>query len=398
MRLADWVWEFESFPPAHNLLAEETSGCAWHSTPLEARPFFIATTYRRKPRKTLVVTASYERALAWEAKLRICGVPEADLYQLPSGTSALFEDAAPESTALSDRIGALEALTRGEPCIVIGAAAAILERTLPREMLVEAFFELKPGQDLDPDRLLGKLSMLGYTRQEPVRLPGQFSRRGGIVDVYVSGYDLPVRIELFGDEIESIRHFDPMSQRSVGQVPALQLSPSRETMYPIGTQSDTEAWGASVAGLILQTLDREAPMLADEASQRLEELVRADAEFLKEHAYFDRLDLYRPYLHPDSGCAMDLLGDDGWLILDEPLELESVAARAEEELAQSLDARHTRGETLHATAGDYMLPPEHLANHPSPLAMTSMNALPDWLPLPTVDVGAASLAPYRGLG
>lgn len=394
MRLADWVRHFADFEPAKPLLSESPDGVAWHSVAAEARPFLLAAMHHRTPRKTLIVASNYDRCLAWEAKLTNCGIPEGDIFQLPSGTSALFEDASPEFAALSDRIGALEALIHDEPCIVIGAASAVLERTLPKDVLSDAFIQIKPGDTLDSDKLMRQLAVLGYTPQEPVRLPGQFSRRGGIVDIYVSGYDLPIRIELFGDEVESMRHFDPMSQRSVGQVPALRLTPSRETLYPVEVGG---TWGAEVADLVLQTMHRESSMLGGEASQRLEELVGADVESLKEHIYFDRLDLYRPFLHPDSGCAIDLLGDQGWLVLDEPLELESVVLRSEEELAQSLSARHARGEILHATAGDYIHPPEHLANHRVTTALTAMNALPDWLSLRTEDVGAVSLAPYRGL-
>jgi transcription-repair coupling factor (superfamily II helicase) len=394
MRLADWVLDVGRLEGTHELLAN-TGNVAWHAVAAEARPFLLASIYRTQPCQTLIVAANYERCLAWQAKLALCGVPESDIFQLPSGTSALFEDASPEFVALSDRIGALQALISNRPGIIIGAASAVLERTLPRDILAEAFISVRPKDSVDSDHFLKQLAMLGYQNQEPVRLPGQFSRRGGIIDVWVSGYDLPIRVELFGDEVESMRTFDPMSQRSVGIVTALGLSPSRETLFPL---DGGENWGSEVANLVVETMNREASMLADEASSRLEELVTADARALIDHVYFDRLDLYRPFLHPDSGCAIDLLGEDGWLVIDEPLEIESIATRSEEELAQSLDARHRRGEILHATAGDYMLPPEHLANHRNTLAMSAMNALPDWLPLPTVDVGAVSLAPYRGLG
>lgn len=395
MRLGDWVRHFADFEPAQSLLSETNHGEAWFSAAAEARPFLLSTMFLDRPRPTLLVSSNYDRCLAWQAKLTTCGVPESQIFQLPSGISSLFEDASPEFSALSDRIGALQALISGENCIVIGSAPAALERTLPRDVLSEAFIEVKTGEDLDPERFQKQLVMLGYEHQEPVRLPGQFSRRGGIVDIYVSGYDLPIRIELFGDEVESMRHFDPMSQRSVGNIQALRLSPSRETLYPIDAG---KTWGREVADLVQQTMERESSMLQDTAAQRLEELVTGDAEALQENVYFDRLDLYRPFLHPDSGCAMDLLAENGWLVLDEPLELESITARAEEELAQSLDARHARGEILHSTAGDYMLPPEHLANHERVLAFSAMNALPDWLSLPKRDVGAVSLAPYRGLG
>ncbi|HJP83863.1 MAG TPA: DEAD/DEAH box helicase, partial [Fimbriimonadaceae bacterium] len=141
----------------------------------------------------------------------------------------------------------------------------------------------------------------------------------------------------------------------------------------------------------------EAAMLEDDAGRRLEELVAGDAEALSQKVYFDRLDLYRPMLHPDSGCAIDLLGDEGVLVLDEPLELETIAVRAEEELTQALAARAARGEILHSPASDFMLPPDHLASQERTLAATSMNALPNWIRGDVArEVGAMSLEPYRG--
>ncbi len=349
----------------------------------------LAAAYCAKPRKILVITASYDRALAWQAKLALGGVKPEMICQLPSGQSQLYEDAAPEQIALSDRLGALRALAGPEPKIILASPGAALERTLPKEVLADVAVELKPGDELDPDKFIRTLANLGYEHQEPVRLPGQFSRRGGIIDVYATGRETPVRIELFGDEIESIRMFDSNTQRSVGNVATLDLSPSRETLY---TSSGTE-----MRDLLLSYMERESPMLDADASARLEELVRGDAEAIANRVYFDRLDLYRPILHSDSGCAIDLLDEGDLLVLDEPLELESIANRAEEELAQALDSRTKRGEILHSTALDFMLPPEHIANHPFTISMSAMNALPDWLELPMkIEVNAISLDPYRG--
>jgi len=177
----------------------------------------------------------------------------------------------------------------------------------------------------------------------------------------------------------------------VGVIPALSLAPSRETLYPSASISFRE--------MLVGSMEREALDLPEEAAHRLEELILGDAEALESRQYFDRLDLYRPLLHPDSGSAIDLLGEEGLLLLDEPLELDAVATRAEEELAQALEARANRGEILHSTANDFMLPPEHLAGASRIVSMSAMNALPSWLELPTSrDLGAVSLAPYRGLG
>jgi len=388
MRTGEWAQRLAEFPALQDLLAD-LQPAQWRSVAYEARPVLLAASYLRHPRKMLIVTGNYERALAWQAKLQLCGVPQDCISQLPSGQSQLFEDAAPEHIALSDRLGALRALASDRPSIVLASPGAALERTLPKDVLLDAFVTVKPGDTIDPARFLRQLTNLGYEHQEPVRLPGQFSQRGGIIDVYATGREMPIRLELFGDEIESIRMFDPNTQRSVTKLTSLDLSPSRETLY---TSIDE-----GIRDLVVSSLEREAAALGEEAAARLEELVSADADALSEKVYFDRLDLYRPLLHPDSGCAIDLLGEDDLLVLDEPLELETLVTRAEDELAAALEARAQRGEILRSPANDFILPPDHLGSHPCTIALSAMNAFPDWLELKAAqEINAISLEPYRG--
>lgn len=391
MRIAEWARTLPNHPEFSDFLTLDESS-EWSSVASEARPILLAAAYHKNPRKTLVITGSYDRALAWQAKLQLCGIAQELICQLPSGTSALFEDASPEHIALSDRLGSLRALVDSEPKIILTSPQAALERTLPAEVLSDAFINLRPGNEIEIDRLLRKLIDLGYEYQEPVRLPGGFSRRGGIIDVYATGRDHPVRLEFFGDQIESIRAFDPNTQRSIRSVDALVVAPSRETLYSGHIDS-------GIRDLILSAMEREAASLDEEPARRLEELVTADAEGLSARTYFDRLDLYRPVLHPDSGCAIDLLSEQDLLVIDEPLELEAIAQRADQELAEALEARTARGELLHSTSLDFLLPPEHLASHSCTVVMTSMNAVPDWIQISRkVEVDAISLEPYRGRG
>ncbi len=389
MRIAEWARRLSQRPELSGILTPLDASAEWRTVAYEARPVLLAAAFQANPRKMLVVTATYERALAWQAKLELCGINRELICQLPTGQSSLFEDAPPEHVALSDRLGALRALVEDTSRIIITTAQGALERTLPRDVLLDAFLEIKQGDELDSDMVIAQLVNLGYEPQEPVRLPGQYSRRGGILDIYATGRDLPVRIELFGDEVESIRMFDPNSQRSVGQIPMLSLSPSRETLY---TSSDQ-----GIRDLILDAMEREAAALGETEAKVLEELISGDADALSQHVYFDRLDLYRPLLHPDSGCALDLLHEGELLVLDEPLELESLISRSEEELGQALENRTKRGEMLRSTVGDFIFPPEHLASHELVLSMSAMNALPNWLKLPKIeDLDAMSLEPYRG--
>ena len=389
MRVANWarqVTELVSEP-----FENQIGSVCWSSLPNEARAVFVASAYLQHKRKMLVVTGSYDRALAWQAKLELCGVPHAEIFQLPSGSSALFEDATPEHTALSDRLGALRALAEQEPKIIIASPQSALERTLPKDLLLASFVLLRPGETIDPTHITDTLKKLGYDEQEPVRQPGGFSQRGGIVDVWPSGYEQPIRIEWFDTEIESLRTFDSNTQRSTGVIPALSLAPSREVMFT-GHEDELQS-------VLLHTLEREEAQLDDDTASRLRDLIEADALALGHHQFFDRLELYRPMLFPDSQCAVDFLDEDSLLVLDEPLELEAIGNRAEEELSQGLEARVRRGEILHSTANDFFQPVEHFDSAPNKLSLTSMNDVPRWLSVQTTtDIGGASLEPYRGRG
>lgn len=387
MRVAEWARRLnEILPePFEPIRGHHT----WNSLAPEARAVFVASAYLTNRTKTLLVVAGHDRALAWQARLELCGVPHGEIHQLPSGSSALFEDSEPEHTAISDRLGALKALAEPGPKIVIATPQSLLERTLPADTLLESFITLSAGQVIEPEKIVDTLKALGYELQEPVRQPGSYSQRGGIVDIWPSGYEQPVRIEWFDTDIESIRSFDSNTQRSTGSIPALSLAPSREVLFT--------GYEADVVELIHQSLEREESQLEDEAAENLRELVESDSRHLSECSYFDRFELYRPLLFPDSGCALNYLGNEDLLILDEPLELETIANRTEEELGQALDTRFKRGEVLHCTANDFFVSVEATDNPENLLILSSMNDLPGWItPGAVEDIGSASLEPYRG--
>ncbi|MCE9560332.1 MAG: transcription-repair coupling factor [Armatimonadetes bacterium] len=402
MRISHWANFVGAHPALEQLHQDFKAGAFFPQVASEARPFLLAAQLASRESKSLIITSGYDKALQWQAKLMLCGIPELAIKILPSGQSALFEDSAPETSTLSDRIGALRFLTQPGFGIVIATPQSALERTLPRELLEEAFVEIRPGQTINEQKLVHMMQVLGFERAEPVRLPGQFSRRGGIIDVFPMGNSAPVRIELFGDEVESMRSFDPQLQRSIGPVPLLSLVPGRETLYTFPSAEEgheEELAGARMqfAEMILGSIDVEAANLPDSAGEQLSELIRQDVSALEAGVFFDRLDLYRPYLHPDSNCAVDLLADDGLLILDEPLEIAAHATRAEEELSQALGSRIQRGEILGCNINDFMRPPERFAQSHNTLYLSNMGGVPDWMPkLPEIDIESISMEPYRG--
>lgn len=361
-------------------------GQLWSEIAAEARPLVSAGLISGP---TLIITPTHDRALQWQARLLLCGLAEHRLHLLPSGQSTLFDDAAPETIALSDRIAALRALVNDDDAVVIAPAPAALERTIPLDLLEEKGLRLATGLPLDIDESLASLVRLGYDASEPVRVPGQFSRRGGILDVFPMGATAPVRVELFGDEIESLRTFDPMTQRSTGKAAPVSLAPSRETLLTSGAPQ--------IADMVRASITQEADVLPDEEAESLEEKINADADALEQGAFFDRLDLYRPLIHAESGSAASLLQEKGLLILDEPFEIEAYVTRAQEELGEVLASRAKRGEILHSSVHDFVEPIERLGHGHPRMAFAALNDAPEWLEVETMTaLGMQTLEAYRG--
>jgi transcription-repair coupling factor (superfamily II helicase) len=348
----------------------------------------VASGFRRadKP-KLLVVTAGYDSALQWEARLALLGVPSSAIHHLPSGQSALYDDGAPELNALSARAAALAALLGDEPCVVLASPQAALERTLDPKTFAGSVVSLRVEDEVDIAAVLNQLSALGYEHEEPVRRPGTFSRRGGILDIYPVGADFPYRAEFFGDFVESMRTFDPESQRSLAQARALTIAPVRSVTPDALRESTVD---------IRKRLSKDVVGLSESAKEDLHERVEADVAAIEAGLFFDRLELYLPFVSDQSHCALDYIGD-GLLLLEEPIELEASAMQTDDDLSSSLANRYRRGETLSPDGLTFQRPVTTLAEPRNILSTSSLGGLPEWLRADvTEDLSITSLAPYRG--
>ncbi len=151
---------------------------------------------------------------------RVCLFPSYDISPL-MGLS-------PPRELISQRIEALYSLSTSTDPAVVTSLDALLMRILPKEMLLKSVDHLAINGEIDRDELIRKLLTLGYFRTSLVEERGDFSVRGGVIDLYPPLYDSPVRVELWGDTVESIRLFDPVSQRSKADLKELTILPANE--------------------------------------------------------------------------------------------------------------------------------------------------------------------------
>ena len=214
------------------------------------------------------------------------------------------------------RVAALAAWRQGAPAAPAGPASpggarvlvtspqALLQRTLPPDAFPATPLVLRRGARLPPERLLRELIDLGYEPQAEVGGRGEFARRGGIIDVFPPGQALPVRAEFFGDEVESLRAFDPADQRSTGAVDALAILPAGEFLLP------PEA-GALLRGRLGRLAGRLGPVL------------EADLERMTSTRQLgDAAEVWAGVLAPATG--LDHVGEAIWL-LDEPGDVDQAA-------------------------------------------------------------------------
>src|SRR5688500_13587038 len=151
----------------------------------------------------------------------------------------------PHLKVASARARVLHALASGTARVVVASAPALLTKVPDPASVLLSSCEIKPGLDLDPHELANTLVLGGYEPADPVDAHGEFGRRVGIFDVFPAGEELPIRIEFIGDSVESVRRFDPSTQRSVETLDRFGIVPVREAI-PSSVGRGDEPSGSSI--------------------------------------------------------------------------------------------------------------------------------------------------------
>jgi transcription-repair coupling factor (superfamily II helicase) len=199
-----------------------------------ARALFIPLFARAANSPVIVVVPDNKAADALQLALRAgCdltgAIPPNRVLKLPAHDVLPFENLSPHQEIQEQRAATLWKMATGAASIIIAPVEAAAMKLFPRHFYGGLAQVLRRGEEVDVETLLAHLASVGYTPMDIVEMPGQYTRRGGIVDIYSPEADRPVRFEFFGDEIETIRKFDPETQRSSSPLDEALLLPLTET-------------------------------------------------------------------------------------------------------------------------------------------------------------------------
>ena len=291
----------------------------------------LADALRARGGVVVFVARDFARANAFADALKFFA-PDLKTLRFPAWDCLPYDRVSPTPSLAAQRMAALTELARRSasdrsPLLVATTAPALLQRVPPREVTSKAAYVTKVGRDVDVADLERYFAVNGYQRASTVSERGEFAVRGGVIDVFPPGAEEPVRLDLFGDTLESIRAFDPESQRSTRQLKEIDLLPVSEALLDpdsisrfrtkwleaFGASGDDPVYAAVSEGARRQGFEHWLPLL------------------------YDRLDTLFDYLPPNALVALDHLA----------------AEARDERLAMIHDAFEARQDTGATKAGRY---------------------------------------------
>ena len=308
-----------------------------------ARAAFLASLWRRQQGPILVVTPRPDDARRLHDQLLTYLGEDQPIHLLPEPEVLPFERLAVDANTGNQRLSALAALAAGgrfasvepdiQPMVVCSVGSALIY-TLPPELMAGVFpatGELSlwtKGDRVRINTLLAQWLDLGYRNEPVVEAPGSFSHRGGILDVYPTGSEWPLRIELWDDEIDTIRSFDPASQRSIRAADEVRLAPAREQLPNLANPETVAA----------RTEAMDYTKCNDEVRDRMAE----ELSLLSSSPNLETLSFYNGLIN--QAHLLEYIGTNGLVVLERSGRVEAEAQELEERFQRMREAREDRGE------------------------------------------------------
>ena len=324
MNFSDLLTGYPEFEKFIKSLNKAPLSCAGIVEPAQAHFIYEAS----KGKKALVVAYSDAEARRLYNDIRFF-TDRAELFL--SREYIFYPVDAAAHGAEHERLCALSALAGDGECVVVASLEACLSYTLPREIFEKNIIKIRAGEMFDPEELSSRLVRMGYSREEMTEGKGQFSLRGGILDIYSPNMQNPARIEFFDNEVDSVREFDAVSQRSVENIEEVKIIGCREALLSDETRQ-----------ALIKKLKGEKKRLEKSGAENTD-VISNEIETLEEGCIFAQTDKYASEIYSPLVSAVDYLSKDDLLFLLEPKRLSERAKSLEWEQGEIISDLYEKG-------------------------------------------------------
>ena len=248
-----------------------------------------------------------------------------------------YESAAVSRQAEQKRLAALWAMAGGAQ-VICASVSGLIQRTIPPERLRRAAFTIRDGSEAAMEDVIDALVRCGYSRTDQVEGPGQFAVRGGILDFFSPFESEPVRVEFWGDTVDSMGHFSVSDQRRTDAVERCTILPAAETLPSL-----CEGGGAALRDELEKWAARYERRRSSESAQKAAATIRSDAEKLGAGILISCADKYMELIYP-MACGADYLPPDALVFLDQPNRCAEKARDWTKQLREEIDELVRRGD------------------------------------------------------
>lgn len=299
----------------------------------------------------LVITPGDAESISLAEELNVL-LPEVRVEQFPAWQLLPGHVLVRDQEVPARRLKVLEALGRsGENLVVTAPVEALLRRLPPPRMFFQARISLQLGEKADLEELKRRLLEYGYEQTELVELRGQFSSRGGILDVFPVTFERPVRIEFFDDEVDSIRFFDPESQRSEQNVNSVSFGPATELIVNDEVRMRALEMLETEYRSQLKKITRAAPA---EVKARQAELAQNIISQLAAGGFSVEWEQFLPYFYSRSSTLLDYLPPQSIVAVNDPIRAKEIVESIQKEREQTWTDLLATGKILPGQFNNYV--------------------------------------------
>lgn len=355
-----------------------------------ARALMMAASYKETKRSQVIVTHNLFQAQKIHEDLTTI-LPDEEVLLYPANELIAAEIGVASPELKAQRIEVLNGLSSGKKCIVIVPIAGLRRFITPLASWKKAQVTLTEGEDIEVADFLQSLTYMGYERRSMVEAPGEFSVRGGIIDIYPLTEELPLRIELFDTEIDSIRSFSIEDQRSQEKMETISFGPATEYLLSL----EEIAHGV---GKLEKKLSETTKKINDVSlKETLVENIQYEIEQLRNGQHIPQMFKYMSLFYEENATLLDYLSSDAAIILDEVSRITETVEHLHKEEGEWYTSLLSDGQIVHGLefSRDFLQLIQH-SNHPVVYVNLFLRHIAHTNPQNTVNISAKTMQEFYG--